>query len=134
MNDVVEFNKKNPSHIPFGMNLLEAANATTGWEADFKTNASYHSDRQRDLILCRDQGIDFCLKENKKVDVLMAPMDRASKLLGKAGYPAVSVPLGKKFRTTKAEAVGVTFFGNAWSEEKLIQTAWLFEKAIENLK
>ena len=64
----------------------------------------------------------------------MAPMDRAAKMLGKAGYPAVSVPLGKKFRTTKGEAVGVTFFGEAWSEEKLIQTAWLFEQAIERLK
>ena len=133
MKDVVEFNKNNSSHIPFGMNLLEAANATTGWGPDFETNASYHADRRRDLILCRDQGIDFCLKENENVDVLMSPMDRAAKMLGKAGYPAVSVPLGKKFRTSKGEAVGVTFFGTAWSEEKLIQAAWLFEQALERL-
>ena len=133
MNDVVEFNRSNLSAIPFGMNLLEAANATTGWEADFKTNASYHADRSRDLVLSQEQGIDYCLKENKTVDVLMCPMDRAAKLLGKAGYPAVSVPLGKKYRTSKGEAVGVTFFGTAWSEDKLIQAAWLFEKSLQTL-
>ncbi|CAE8597842.1 unnamed protein product [Polarella glacialis] len=126
MKDVVAFNASHPEAIPYGMNLLEAANATKG---DLSEKA-YLDDRARDLRMCRSQGIDACLAKFG-VDVLVAPMDRAAKLLGKAGYPAVSIPCGY---TPSGAPVGVTFFGTAFSEPMLIQAAANAERVLSPTK
>ncbi|HMA02737.1 MAG TPA: amidase, partial [Gemmatimonadaceae bacterium] len=42
-----------------------------------------------------------------------------------AGYPAITVPAGYAFGLP----VGVSFFGRAWSEAKLIRIAYAFEQA-----
>lgn len=103
MADIVAYNEGNPQAVPYGMNLLQSANETNGdW-----SETEYHEDRARDMRLCRAEGIDECLARTG-VDVLLAPMDRAAKMLGKAGYPAISVPCG--FSPSGAP-VGVTFFG-----------------------
>jgi amidase len=115
MAEVVAFNAANPDAVPYGMALLEASNATRGDLSDL----AYREDRARDLRLCRGEGIDACLAKFG-VDVLVAPMDRAAKMLGKAGYPAVSIPCG---HTPGGVPVGITFFGTAFSEPLLIQAA-----------
>jgi amidase len=115
MAEVVAFNTANPEAIPYGMTLLEASNATRGDLSE----VAYREDRARDLRMCRGEGIDACLAKFG-VDVLVAPMDRAAKMLGKAGYPAVSIPCG---HTPGGVPVGITFFGTAFSEPMLIQAA-----------
>ena len=42
-----------------------------------------------------------------------------------AGYPAITVPMGLVHELP----VGITFFGAAWSETKLIGYAYAFEQA-----
>ena len=42
-----------------------------------------------------------------------------------AGYPNISLPLGFVFGLP----VGISFFGKAWSEPKLIKLAYAFEQA-----
>jgi amidase len=52
-------------------------------------------------------------------------MDHAAKLTGKAGYPAVSLPVGY---TSEGAPIGITFVGTAWSEPKLIALAYALER------
>jgi amidase len=42
-----------------------------------------------------------------------------------AGYPNINVPAGFVFGLP----VGISFFGRAWSEPKLIKIAYAFEQA-----
>jgi amidase len=44
-----------------------------------------------------------------------------------AGYPDITVPAGLVFGLP----VGISFFGRAWSEPKLIQYAYAFEQATQ---
>lgn len=120
MAELVAWNRKHPKAIPYGMDLLLAADATKGdW-----SEPEYHADRARDIRLTRDEGIDAALREYR-LDALVCPMDRGSKLTGKAGYPSVSVPCGF---TKNGRPVGVTFIGTAWSEPRLIALGYAFEQ------
>lgn len=127
MADVVAFNSKHGDKaIPYGMDLLEAAEATNGdW-----SEPEYHFDRARDIRLCREEGIDACLREHR-LDAILAPMDRAAKMTGKAGYPAVSVPCGF---TKDGVPVGISFVGTAWSEPTLIAIAHGAEQVLKARK
>ena len=42
-----------------------------------------------------------------------------------AGYPHITVPAGFDFGLP----VGISFFGNAWTEPKLLKIAYAFEQA-----
>ena len=126
MADVVAYNEAHPEAVVYGMDLLLGANATSGdWSEE-----EYHRDRARDVRLCREEGIDECLARTG-VDVLVAPMDRAAKMLGKAGYPAITLPCGL---TPTGAPVGLTFFGTAFSEPMLIRAAYGAEQCFESAK
>jgi Asp-tRNA(Asn)/Glu-tRNA(Gln) amidotransferase A subunit family amidase len=47
-----------------------------------------------------------------------------------AGYPHITLPMGFVFGLP----VGISFFGSAWSEPKLIQMAYAFEQAAKARK
>jgi amidase len=49
----------------------------------------------------------------------------SSSLAAVAGYPNINVPAGFVF----GMPVGISFFGRAWSEPKLIKIAYAFEQA-----
>jgi amidase len=115
MRDIVAHNEKHPEAIPYGMDLLLAAEATRGdW-----SEPQYHFDRARDIRLTRTEGLDKVFAEYR-LDALVVPMDHAAKFTGKAGYPAVTVPCG---RTEAGLPVGLTFIGLPWSEPRLIGLA-----------
>jgi amidase len=42
-----------------------------------------------------------------------------------AGYPSITVPAG----AASGLPVGITFFGAAWTEPRLLQAAYAFEQA-----
>jgi len=120
MADIVRHNEKHPEAIPYGQDLLLAAEGTRGdW-----SEPEYHFDRARDLRLTRDEGLDQVFREYR-LDALVVPMDHAAKFTGKAGYPAVTVPCGY---TDDGFPVGLTFIGRAWSEPRLIALAHAFEQ------
>jgi amidase len=90
--------------------------------------------------LTRKQGIDgLCAKH--KLDALVAPTAAAPWLTdwvagdrtgsgcaspaAVSGYPHITVPAGAKFGLP----LGISFFGPAWSEPKLIGIAYAFEQA-----
>lgn len=124
MAEIVAHNEQHgAAAIPFGQDLLVAAEATAGdW-----SEPAYHRDRARDIRLTRAEGIDAALAEHR-LDALAVPMDFASKFTGKAGYPAITVPCGF---TPDGSPVGITFIGTAWSEPKLIAIAYAFEQVAQ---
>jgi amidase len=91
-------------------------------------------------LLTRTQGIDFVMKKNK-LDALIAPTGGPpwptdwingdhftggySSASAIAGYPHITVPAGYVFGLP----VGISFFGEAFSEPKLIRIAYAFEQA-----
>jgi hypothetical protein len=95
---------------------------------------------RKNHLLTRAQGIDFVMKKNR-LDALIAPTGGPSwptdwingdhftggysSASAVAGYPHITVPAGYVFGLP----VGISFFGGAFSEPKLIKIAYAFEQA-----
>jgi len=90
--------------------------------------------------LSRVEGIDAVMSEHR-LDAIIAPTSapahRTDWILGDhglgdsttpaavAGYPSITVPAG----LVHGLPVGISFFGPAWSEAKLLRIAYAFEQA-----
>ncbi len=90
--------------------------------------------------LARKEGID-AVRTKHKLDALVSPTDApawmtdlvdgdhflggSSSAAAVAGYPHITVPAGFVFGLP----IGVSFYGRAWSEPKLIKLAYSFEQA-----
>ena len=91
--------------------------------------------------LARTEGIDAAM-EKDKLDALVAPTtgpahltdlltgdhglaDTTTTMPAVAGYPHITVPAG----FISSLPVGISFFGRAWSEPKLLRIAYAFEQA-----
>jgi amidase len=135
--DVIKFNEANrATEMPyFGQDRF--------LEAEKKgplTSKPYLDALAKNHLLARDQGIDAITKKFK-LDAFIAPSripawltdvvngDRSSgscaTLPAVAGYPHISGPAG----SVQGLPVGLSFFGTAYSEPKLIALAYAFEQA-----
>jgi amidase len=90
--------------------------------------------------LARTEGIDVAMNKDN-LDAIVAPTSTPAHVtdwvlgdhgLGDsttyaavAGYPSITVPAGQVFELP----VGISFFGRAWSEPKLLGIAFAFEQA-----
>jgi amidase len=91
--------------------------------------------------LSRTEGIDAALDKDK-LDALIAPTtgpahitdwligdhglgDSTTTMPAVAGYPHITVPAG----FISGLPIGISFFGRAWSEPKLLRIAYAFEQA-----
>lgn len=134
--DVIKFNEANRATelLYFGQDRFV--------EAESKgplTTKAYLDALTKNRSLAREQGIDAAVKKFK-LDALIAPSrvpawltdlingDRSSNscttLPAVAGYPHITVPAGY----VHGLPVGISFFGPAWSEPKLISLAYAFEQ------
>ncbi|MFN2623744.1 MAG: amidase [Chthoniobacterales bacterium] len=134
--DVIKFNEANrATEMPyFGQDRFI--------EAESKgplTTKAYLDALTKNHSLAREQGIDAAVKKFK-LDALIAPTrvpawltdlingDRSSNscttLPAVAGYPHITVPVGY----VHGLPVGISFFGVAYSESKLISLAYAFEQ------
>ncbi|MGR8950664.1 MAG: amidase family protein [Gammaproteobacteria bacterium] len=112
LSEIIDYNEAHKAvAIPFGQDLLLAAEAAA--DADPQI---YRNDRQRDINLSRARGIDQALGE-QNLDALVAPMDLAAKVTGKAGYPVLTIPAGQ---TQDGKPFGLSLIGRAKSEQILI--------------
>ncbi|HYS16231.1 MAG TPA: amidase [Candidatus Binatia bacterium] len=137
LDDVIEFNKRNPrENLPyFGQELLVRAQAKGEL-----TEAEYLEALEKCRRLAGKEGLDAIMDE-QQLDALIAPTTtpawpvdlvngdqfRGSSARSAAlvGYPLVSVPAG----AAMGLPVGITFMGRAWSEPTLIKLAYAFERA-----
>jgi amidase len=137
LKDVIEFNEKNREReMPyFGQDLFIKAEAKGPL-----TDKKYVQALAKNHLLSRTQGIDFIMSKHR-LDALIAPTGGPawptdwvngdhftggySSASAVAGYPHITVPAGYVFGLP----VGVSFFGAAWSEPKLIKYAYAFEQA-----
>ncbi len=137
LKDVIDFNEKNRDRelTYFGQDILIKSQAKGPL-----TEKKYLQALAKNHLLSRTQGIDFVMRKNK-LDALIAPTGGPawptdwingdhftggySSASAVAGYPHITVPAGYVFGLP----VGLSFFGGAWSEPKLIKYAYAFEQA-----
>ena len=137
LKDVIEFNEKNRDReMPyFGQDIMIRAEAKGPL-----TSKAYIQALRKNHLLTRSQGIDFVMKKHR-LDAMVAPTGGPpwptdwingdhfsggySSASAVAGYPHITVPAGYVFGLP----VGISFFGGAKSEPKLIKIAYAFEQA-----
>ena len=137
LKDLIEFNKNHKqTEMPyFGQDIFIKAEARGPL-----TSKLYIEALEKCRRLMRKEGIDTVMKKHK-LDALVAPTDSpawltdlvdgdhflggSSTAAAVAGYPSITVPAG----FIHGLPVGISFFGRAWSEPKLIGLAYSFEQA-----
>ncbi|HEY3579391.1 MAG TPA: amidase [Pyrinomonadaceae bacterium] len=137
LQDVIAFNERNRDReMPyFGQDIMEKAQAKGPL-----TSKAYIAALNKNHLLSRTQGIDFIMRKHR-LDALIAPTGGPpwptdwlngdhftggySTTSAVAGYPHVTVPAGYVF----GMPIGLSFFGGAYSEGKLIKMAYAFEQA-----
>jgi amidase len=101
-----------------------------------KDKARYERNRQEDLVLTREEGLDASIKTNK-LDALLFPGSSGANYATKAGYPIIVVPYGMvmnyaeaaKGSTDKVRPYGVSFVGAHCDDPKLVGIAYAFEQS-----
>ena len=137
LKEIIAFNERNrESEMPFfGQDLFTKAEAKGPL-----TSAKYLQALSKNHLLARTQGIDFVMKKNR-LDAMVAPTGGPawptdwlngdhfaggySSASAVAGYPHITVPAGYVFGLP----IGISFFGAAYTEPKLIRIAYAFEQA-----
>lgn len=137
LQDLIAFNEKNREReLPFfGQEILVDAEGKGPL-----TDQAYLDARARALKWAREDGIDEVMDKHQ-LDAIVAPTtgpahtfdlisgDRglggSSTYAAVAGYPSITLPAGDIFGLP----VGISFFGRAWTEPKLIALSYDFEQA-----
>jgi amidase len=104
------------------------------------TDSVYKIALLQSKLMTQEQGID-AIMDKDKLDVIVAPSGgvawltdlvlgdcgvfESSSLAAVAGYPNITVPAGY----VQGLPVGISFFGKAFTEDKLIRAAYAFEQA-----
>jgi len=135
--DVIRFNE---DHRNEEMPFFEQEIFIKAQQKGPLTDKAYRDALARNLHLSRSEGIDAAV-ENDGLDALVAATTGPAWLTdwvcgdhetgscstpaAVAGYPHISVPAGH----ICGLPIGLSFFGTAWSEHKLIRIAYAFEQA-----
>jgi amidase len=140
--EIIAFNERNKAReMPwFGQELFLQAQAKGPL-----TERAYLDALARNHRLSREEGIDAVM-DRLQLDAIMAPTcgpaHRTDLLWGDrdtggcttpaavAGYPHITLPMGM----VEGLPVGISFFGRAWSEPKLLGIAFAFEQTAQARK
>lgn len=135
--DLIQFNEQHREReMPFfGQEILHAAETKGPL-----TDGAYREALAACHRLMRTEGIDAVMNEHR-LDAIVAPTtgpahvtdlvhgDRdtggSTSPAAVAGYPSITVPMGY----VRGLPIGLSFFGHAWSEPKLLAFAYAFEQA-----
>ncbi|MGE0864575.1 MAG: amidase family protein [Vicinamibacterales bacterium] len=117
--------------IRYGQGRLDTADAV-----DLeKDKARYSRNREEDLRLTRQEGLDAVMSAHK-LDALMFPESGGANYATKAGYPIVVVPFGMvinyadgaKGAQDRVRPYGVSFVGGHCEDSKVVGIAYAFEQ------
>jgi amidase len=134
--ELITFNRATRRELSlFGQELFEQAEATAGLD-----DPAYLKARAASRRLAGPEGIDRLIAESKldaliapsygpayRVDVVTGDHDSgaSSTLPAVAGYPHLTVPMG----FIRGLPVGISFIGQAWTEEPLLRLGAAYERA-----
>ncbi len=142
MEEIIEFNKKNADReMPwFDQEIFELSHS----KGDL-TSEEYLKALEESKKYAGKEGIDAAM-EKHKLDAIIAQTNGpgwtidwingdhfsggSSSPAAISGYPNVTVPMG----FVKGLPVGISFFGKAWSEPKLLKITYAFEQATKHRK
>lgn len=142
LEEIIEFNKKNADkEMPwFDQEIFELAQS----KGDL-TSEEYLTALKDSKKFAGKEGIDAVMKKNN-LDAVIAQTNGpawtidwingdhfsggSSSPAAISGYPNITVPMG----FIKGLPVGISFFGKAWSEPKLLKIAYAFEQATKHRK
>ncbi len=137
LKDLIDFNNKNAEReMPyFGQEIFIQAEA----KGDL-TDRAYEIALLQSKQMTQTEGID-AIMDKDKLDAIVAPSGgiawltdlvggdcgifESSSMAAVAGYPNITVPAGY----VQGLPAGISFFGKAFTEPKLIQIAYAFEQA-----
>jgi amidase len=137
LSDIINFNEQNRSReMPyFGQEIMLMAE-----KKGPLTEKKYRDALAKDHLKARTQGIDAVMKKHR-LDAIVAPTSGpawttdlvngdhftggSTTPAAVAGYPNISVPVGFAYGLP----IGMSIFGAAWSEAKLIGIAYAYEQA-----
>lgn len=138
--ELIEFNKNDEVESQFDQDILIKAEAKGPL-----TDKEYTNALAKMLLNTQTNGIDKVMKDNN-LDALIAPtcspawktdlvngdlyMGGSSSLSAMAGYPIISLPMGM----VDGLPVGISIWGEAWSETTLIEIAYSYEQATMHRK
>ena len=142
--DIIRFNEENRQRMMpyFGQDRMTAAE-----EKAQEGRESYRKALARNHRLTRRDGIDAAMKKHR-LDAMAVPSGGPAWMIdlangdprswdmestspaAVAGYPHITVPGGHVFGLP----IGLSFFGRAWQEPKLIRLAYAFEQATQARK
>ena len=135
--DLISFNQANPATLAlFGQEWFEAAQAKGPLD-----NPAYRQALTNGRRYARTHGID-AMQRKHRLDAIIAPTGGPAGLIDPvngdsggtpsattpaavAGYPHVTVPMG----LVSGLPVGLSFFGGAWQDAKLLALALHYEQA-----
>jgi amidase len=135
--DIIEFNERNRDReMPyFGQEIMIMAQ-----KKGPLTEKKYRDALAKDRLKSRTEGIDAVMKKHR-LDAIVGPTSNpawptdlvngdhftggTSTPAAVAGYPHITVPAG----FVSGLPVGISFYGNAWTEAKLIRIAYAYEQA-----
>jgi amidase len=138
--DVIAFNERNRQRsMPyFGQEIMLMAQ-----KKGPLSSKAYRDALAKNLRMSRAEGIDAVMTRHR-LDAIVAPtgtpawptdlingdhyIGASSTPAAVAGYPNISVPAGY----AQGLPVGISFFGRAWSEPKLISIAYSYEQATKH--
>lgn len=134
LSELITFNQNQTSHYSFNQALLTMANQKGSLTSDAYIKAQAVIENKG-----RKQGIDLLLNEHN-LDAIVAPTNgpawnidtvngdnytgASSMPSAVAGYPTITVPMAYH----RGLPLGLSFFGGAYSEGKLLEIAYGFEQ------
>ena len=116
LDDIILYNNQHTDKVKYGQNLLIASDSTPGLYPLADAGAMPVIDANR-------ASVDAMLSQNG-VAALVGPSLAFVSSGAAAGYPTVIVPAGYNGHNPE----GLSFFGAAWSEPKLLAYAYAYEQ------
>ncbi len=141
VDDLIAFDNSDTVELKyFNQKFLEMANKKASIDSK-----EYQDELAEMTKLSQEDGLDKVMDENN-LDAIVAPtgspawktdwVNGDSYSLGSSspaaisGYPSITVPMG----FIQELPVGISFFGKAWSEPKLIEIAYAYEQGTKHRK
>jgi amidase len=117
LTEIIQFNQQHTDKVKYGQDLLIASDASAGNGIVADVSAA--------PVIAADRAFVDGLFSRDKLDALVGPSLAYVATGAAAGYPTVIVPAGYHGRAPE----GLSFFGPAWSEARLLGYAYAYEQA-----